>query len=139
MYIKNSIDQINRYQNIKTKLTVTLKYKIWNSIFAQKKKIKEQPTPNDFWSEIKWEGLLSSDQWSLDPLGYGHVSSLGHVSVSQRVQLSLTLDISCSRNKKRATIFYSIKQKVKPVPVCSVKELCSIGQRNVDWPFAPPI
>ena len=40
-------------------------------------------------------GLLSSDQWLLDPLGYGHVSSLGHVFASQRVQCSLALDISC--------------------------------------------
>ena len=39
---------------------------------------------------------MSSDQWSLDPLGYGHVSSLGHVSASQRVQCSLALDRSPS-------------------------------------------
>ena len=32
---------------------------------------------------------MSSDQWSLDPLEYGHVSSLGHVSASQHVQCSL--------------------------------------------------
>ena len=53
MYVKNNMDQINRYRNVERKFTVTLKYKVWNSIFAPKKKKKEQPTPNDFWSEIK--------------------------------------------------------------------------------------
>ena len=48
----------------------------------------------------KRKQLMSSDQWSLDPLGYGHVSSLGHVSVSQRVQCSLALDISYSPSQE---------------------------------------
>ena len=51
----------------------------------------------------KWVGLLSSDQWSLDPLGYGYVSSLGHMSASQYVQCSLAPDISCSHSKLNAT------------------------------------
>ena len=60
----------------------------------------ETPYPRSAWgigkSFLCRVGLLSSDQWSLDPLGYGHVSSLGHVYASQRVQCSLALDISCS-------------------------------------------
>ena len=36
--------------------------------------------------------LMFSDKWSLNPLGYGHVSNLEHVSVSQRVQCSLASD-----------------------------------------------
>ena len=41
---------------------------------------------------------MSSDQWSLDPLGYGHVSSLGHMSTLQRVQCSLALEKSLPIN-----------------------------------------
>ena len=48
------------------------------------------------------EQLMSSDQWSLDPLGYGHVSSLGHMSTLQRVQCSLALD----RSPSQLTIIY---------------------------------
>ena len=43
---------------------------------------------------------MSNGQWPLDPLGYGHVSSLGHVSASQRVQWHWPLDTGSTLGKK---------------------------------------
>lgn len=51
--------------------------------------------PRDYHFFFFWVQLLSSGQVPPDPFGYGSVSSLEHVFISQRVQWHWPLDTSC--------------------------------------------
>ena len=73
-------------------------------------------------------GLLSSDQWSLDPLGYGHVSNLRHVSASQRVQCSLAMDIVVN-----CVLSIACCQKGRNI-YCFVSKVCTM-ESSWKWDF----
>ena len=82
-----SINQLNK---------VSTNFLLWNSQLLQEKLLNN----NISYKRVQ---LVSSGQWSLDPLGYEHVSSLGNMFASQRVQWHWPLDTSSTSYKTYKT------------------------------------